>query len=74
MTRKEHFQIICMQVRLVRLASEEWKTSISQVNKLFQENGVYEYIENLWGIFHIESDYAVFDDICDYLKNKGIEL
>ena len=62
-------QIIYMQVRLLRLASLEWKMSIDEVNKLFKEKGIYKYIEKFWDIFHIEGDYAVLEDINNYLEN-----
>lgn len=67
----EQTQILYMQVRLVQLASEKWNMSIKKVNKLFKNNNVYKYISELWGLFHVESDYAVLNDIKEYLTHKG---
>ena len=67
----EKLQILYMQARIVRLASEEWNLTIKKVNELFKKNNVYHYIADLWGLFHVEGDYAVLDDIQLYLQSKG---
>jgi hypothetical protein len=64
-------QITFMQARLVRLATQEWCLTMQAVNALFQKYGVYTYIEDLWDLFHIEGDFAVLDDIRQYLVAKG---
>ena len=66
-------QILYMQVRLVRLASEEWGRSIDEVNEIFRDNNVYRFIEDMWELFHIQGDMAVLDDINDYLSARGIK-
>lgn len=66
----ERFQILFMQIRLVRLAAEEWNKSMQEVNRIFKERNVYHYIMNLWGLFHVEGDYAVLKDIEEYLKSQ----
>lgn len=70
----ENQQITYMQARLVRLASEEWDMSIKAVASLFAEFGVLSYIRECFGIFHVEGDNAVLDDIVDYLHNKGVDV
>lgn len=70
----ERLQILYMCARIVRLASERWGRSISEVNRLFCENGVYRYIHDYWGIFHVEGDEAVLDDIAEHLRQKGVVL
>ncbi len=67
----ENQQIIYMQARLVRLASEEWNIPIKAVASIFTEFKVFQFIRECFGIFHIEGDYAVFEDITGYLNNKG---
>lgn len=68
----ERQQIIYMQTRLMRLASEEWKKPIEIITGLFAKYGVLQYIEECFGIFHVEGDEAILDDITIYLKNKGV--
>lgn len=66
----ERFQILFMQVRLVRLAAAEWNKSMQEVNRIFEEKNVYHYIQKFWGLFHVEGDYAVLKDIEEYLKSQ----
>jgi hypothetical protein len=70
----EKTEIIFMQVRLLRLASEEWHLSIRKVNELFDKYNIYKVIDDCYGIFHMEGDYAVFDEIKTVLKNKGVDV
>lgn len=68
----ERQQIIYMQTRIIRLASEEWNKPIEQITELFAKHNVLQYIEECFGIFHVEGDEAVLEDIELYLKNKGV--
>lgn len=70
----EKLQILYMQMRIVRMAARKWKTTIAHVARFFDENGVFKYIENFFGVFHVEGDLAVFNDIINYLKNKGTDV
>ncbi len=72
MILKERQQIIYMQARLLRLASEEWHRSIDRITELFVKYNVLQYIEECFGIFHVEGDEAVLEDIAVYLKNRGV--
>lgn len=67
----ERQQILYMQARIIRLASERWNRSISQIAELFAENDVLRYIEEGFGVFHVEGDEAVLEDVITYLKNRG---
>lgn len=70
----ESSEIVFMQVRLLRLASDEWHRSIQDVNILFDKYGIFEFIEDCYGVFHMEGDEAVFSEIRTLLKNKGVDL
>ncbi len=67
----EKLQILYMQARIVRLASEEWNITIKKVNELFRKYNVYHFIADCWGLFHVEGDLAVLEDIKSYLIAKG---
>ena len=67
----ERQQIIYMQTRIMRLASEEWNKPIEVIAELFAQYGVLHYIEECFGIFHVEGDEAVLEDVATYLKSKG---
>ena len=68
----ERQQIIYMQTRIMRLASEEWNKPIEVIAELFAQYGVLHYIEECFGILHVEGDKAVLEDVATYLKNKGV--
>lgn len=60
--------------RIVRLAAKKLKTTVARAARFFDVNGVFRYIEDFFGVFHVEGDNAVFDDIKKYLKNKGADI
>ena len=67
----ERSQITYMQVRIARIATEKWNLPIAEVAKCFQQYRVFEYIRDCYGIFHVEGDLAVWEDIVPYLKARG---
>ena len=70
----EQQQILYMQVRLLRMASEKFGISLKETAELFRIFDVLSYIRVGWGIFHTEGDEAVFLDVKQYLKNKGADV
>ena len=72
MSRKN--QIVFMQTRILRLASEKWNISIQQANEIFHNFKILDMIENCFDLFHSEGDEAIFYDIEQTLKNKGAKL
>lgn len=68
----EKQQIIYMQTRIIRLASEEWKKSVEEISEIFTGYNVLQYIEQCFDIFHMQGDEAVLADIEEYLKNRGM--
>ena len=72
MSEKE--EILFMQTRMIRLASEEWHLPIDKIIDLFKKFDVLGYIEKGYGIFHCEGDEAVLEDITEFLKGKGIAI
>ncbi len=41
---------------------------------LFAEYHILQYLEECFGIFHVQGDEAVLEDVEAYLKNKGEQL
>ena len=70
----EKTEILFMQTRLIRLASEEWHLPIDKIIDLFKKVDVLGYIEKGYGIFHCEGDEAVLEDITEFLEEKGIKI
>lgn len=56
----ERQQIIYMQTRMIRLAFERWNQPMERIVAIFETYDVLQYIEEGFGIFHVEGDEAVF--------------
>ena len=70
----EKAEITFMQIRLIRLASEEWHLSIDHIVEIFRRMNVFGYIEAGYGIFHCEGDDVVLDEIREFLERKGVTV
>ncbi len=69
----EKSEIIFMQVRLLRIASEKWNIPIPAAAALFEQYDIFSFIEDCYDVFHMEGDDAVFSEIKTLLKCKGVE-
>ena len=67
----ERMQITFMQARLARIASQRWKLSIAEVARIFDQYQVFRHIENCYGLYHVEGDEAIWEDLQPYLRAKG---
>lgn len=63
-----------MQVRILRQACEKWNQPMEKTASLFAEYHILQYLEECFGIFHVQGDEAVLEDVEAYLKNKGEQL
>ena len=68
----ERQQIIYMQTRIMRLASEKWDKPIETVSALFAKHNALRYIEECFDLFHVEGDEAILEDVEAYLRNRGM--
>lgn len=69
----EQQQILYMQIRLLRIFSERNKISLKDTSEIFKKYDVLVFIREGFGIFHVEGDEAVYDEVKSYLKSKGFE-
>ena len=70
----EEEQILYMQARLSRMASEKWGMSMADVMSIFTKYKVLEYIEDSFEIFHVQGDEANFEDIENYIRTRGAAI
>lgn len=70
----EQSQIVFMQARILRMASEEWNTTIQKANDLFDKYNLLSFIEECFDVFHMEGDQAVFEEIRTVLECKGVDV
>lgn len=70
----EQQQILFMQIRILRIAAKSFNHSLEETALLFKKFDVLKYIREGFGIFHVEGDEAVFEDVKSYLKLKGASV
>lgn len=70
----EEEQILYMQVRLFRMFAERFNKTLKQTAELFEQYNVLSFIKDGFGIFHVESDEAVFEETKEFLESKGAAL
>jgi hypothetical protein len=67
----ESQQILFMQIRILRMMAERNAISLKQAAEIFGKYNVLTFIREGFGIFHVEGDEAVFDEVKAYLQSKG---
>lgn len=67
----ENQQILFMQIRILRMMAERNAISLKQAAEIFAEYNVLPFIREGFGIFHVEGDDAVFEEVKAYLQSKG---
>ena len=70
----EKEEILFMETRLIRLASEKWHLPIDKIIAVFRENDILRYIEVGYNIFHCERDEADLEDIEELIKRKKVGI
>lgn len=64
-------QILFMQIRLLRIMAEKYSLSLKEAAEIFRQYDVLPFIRDGFGIFHVEGDEAVFEEVKAYLQSKG---
>ena len=67
-------QILFMQIRLLRMMAEKYGLTLKQTAQIFAAYNVLPFIREGFGIFHVEGDEAVFEEVKGFLKAKGAAL
>ena len=67
----ESQQILFMQIRILRMMAEKYSLSLKKAAELFGQYNVLPFIRESFGIFHVEGDEAVLEEVKSYLKSKG---
>ena len=66
----ERAQIVYMQMRLIRLASEKWKMSIPDVCDKFSKYDIFNFVDKCFGLFHVQGDNAILYEIEQFIEEK----
>ena len=67
-------QILFMQIRILRMTAEKYSLSLKETAEIFGQYNVLPFIREGFGIFHVEGDEAVFEEVKGFLKSKGASL
>lgn len=67
-------QILFMQIRILRMMAENYSLSLKEAAEIFGQYNVLPFIRKGFGIFHVEGDEAVFEEVKGFLKSKGASL
>ena len=70
----ESEQILFMQIRLLRMLAEKYGLTLKQAAQTFAEYNVLPFIREGYGIFHVEGDEAIFEEVKSYLLSKGADI
>ena len=64
-------QILFMQIRILRIMAQKYSLSLKGAAEIFRQYDVLPFIRQGFGIFHVEGDEAVFEEVKSYLQSKG---
>ena len=64
-------EVIFMQLRVARLFSKRLPLKINEVNQLFIDNKIYDFISDCYDTYHCGSDEIVYNDVLDILEENG---
>ena len=67
-------QILFMQIRILRMMAEKYGLTLKQAAQIFAAYNVLPFIREGFGIFHVEGDETVFEEVKGFLKSKGASL
>ncbi|WP_172136030.1 DUF3791 domain-containing protein [Adlercreutzia sp. ZJ473] len=67
-------EVLFMQARLFRMFREQCQLSPSQANEIFEQQGIWRFIEECYDYLHLEGDEAVLSDIFRKLSAQGVAL
>lgn len=67
----EQAQMTHMLVRVLRLGAERWQMHLSEATTILGSSVTPGYIAHNFGLFRMEDNDAVLDDVEKYLLGKG---
>ena len=67
-------QILFMQIRILRIMAQKYSLSLKEAAEIFRQYDVLPFIRQGFGIFHVEGDEAVFEEVKSYLQSKGVAV
>lgn len=67
-------EILFMEIRMASTFQAHFSMHIKDVNQLFEQYGIWNYIEECYASLHVCSDDCALNDIVEILQAKGVQL
>ena len=64
-------EVLYMEIRIFSAFIERFRMKASDVYYLFEKNGIWEYIESGYDVFHMNGDECVLNDVQQILIKSG---
>ncbi len=69
--QKRKDDIFMLQIRLFRLAQQDWNVTASECDEIFSKYEINDYISTCYEEFHVQGDEANLADIKRYVDNMS---
>ncbi len=68
-------EMLFMQTRLFSLFCQRHPSVNSvEMDKIFRDNGIWDFIEKGYDGLHTEGDEAIYEEIMDILRKREVQL
>lgn len=67
-------EVIFFQTRIFRIFCDKAKLSAHDANMIFDQYGIWKYLEDAYDVLHINGDECALDDVIAILKEKGVNI
>lgn len=64
-------EILFMEIRILRMFLEKHPMDAAQANRLFDDYGIWAFLETCYDALHVSGDESVLNDIEEMLIAKG---
>ena len=71
--QKRKDDIFMLQIRLFRLAQQDWNVTASECDEIFSKYEINDYISTCYEEFHVQGDEANLADIKRYVDKRRQE-
>jgi hypothetical protein len=71
---QHQIDIADMQCWVFRMAQTRWNLDAPECAQIFQQYGVFAFIETCYDALHLSSYQCALDDVEEMLRNQGVSL
>lgn len=67
-------EILYMEMRLLQQFCAKYRLEPIKVNRIFNQNDIWKYIEDCYDTLHCNGDEYILNDIDEILMAKGVTI